>query len=127
MRELAQYYQASNILAQASLEEGAGMAPLEALACGIPAVCTAVGGLARILPGYARLVPRGDSAAMAREFQWVATNRVAALEQALQGREYVANEWSREQAFSTLSRALLDVYAEYYGAESRVSSRPTTE
>ncbi|MCI0673335.1 MAG: glycosyltransferase family 4 protein, partial [Myxococcaceae bacterium] len=40
MRELAGYYQASDVCAQVSLAEGLGFSPLEALACGIPVVAT---------------------------------------------------------------------------------------
>jgi glycosyltransferase involved in cell wall biosynthesis len=109
MKELAEYYQAADALAQASLEEGAGMAPLEALACGTPAVCTAVGGLARILPGYARLTPRGDAEAMAREFLWIARNCEEARAQALRGREHVRGVWSRNRAFAELGQVLAEV------------------
>lgn len=44
-RELPAYYQASDVCAQVSLEEGLGFSPLEALACEVPVVATAVGGL----------------------------------------------------------------------------------
>lgn len=112
MKDLPKYYQAADVLAQASLEEGAGMAPLEALACGTPAVCTAVGGLARILPGHARLTPRGDPDAMAREVLWVANNGEDARAQALRGRNFVCAEWSREKAFEEIRHALNDVVSD---------------
>jgi len=38
-------YQASDICVQASREEGLGFSPIEAMACGVPAVASAVGGL----------------------------------------------------------------------------------
>jgi len=107
MTELAAYYQAADCLAQASLAEGLGLSPLEAMTCGTPAVCTAVGGLAANLNGYARLTPRRDPEAMARELLWVSRNRDAARAQALAGREFVIKEWSREKAFSEL-RDLFD-------------------
>lgn len=106
MGELASYYRASDCLAQASLEEGAGMAPLEALACGVPAVCTAVGGLGRILPGHARLTPRRDPRAMADQFLWIASNREQARREALAGREFVMRQWGRPFAFDQLRRVL---------------------
>ena len=43
--ELADYYRASDVCVQASREEGLGFSPLEALACGVPVVAAAVGGL----------------------------------------------------------------------------------
>ncbi len=101
--ELAAYYQAADCLAQASLAEGLGLSPLEAIACGTPAVCTAVGGLSANLNGHARLTPRRDPEAMAREFLWISENRQAARAQAVAGREFVIREWSREKAFRELA------------------------
>lgn len=106
MTELADYYRASDVVAQGSLDEGAGMTTLEALACGVPVVCTAVGGMARLLPGYACLTPRQDPQAMAEGFLWVSTHREEAAAQALRGREYVCREWSRERAFTSLAAVL---------------------
>jgi glycosyltransferase involved in cell wall biosynthesis len=106
MTELADYYRAADVLAQASLDEGAGMTTLEALACGVPVVCTAVGGMARIMPGYACLTPRRDPEAMAREFLWISTHRAEAVAQALRGREFVQREWSRQVAFASLAGVL---------------------
>jgi glycosyltransferase involved in cell wall biosynthesis len=106
MRELARYYQAADVLVQASLAEGLGLSPLEALACGVPVVATAVGGMASTLPGYARLFPRGDDKAAAEHLAWVATHPEEARAQALQGREFVAREWSRDRAFADLDASL---------------------
>jgi len=106
MTELADYYRAADAIAQASLDEGAGMTPLEGIASGVPAVCTSVGGMAGILPGYARLTPRRDAEAMAEQFWWISTHREEAVAQALRGREYVQREWSRERAFQELADVL---------------------
>jgi glycosyltransferase involved in cell wall biosynthesis len=106
MTELADYYCAADVLAQASLDEGAGMTTLEALACGIPVVCTAVGGMARILPGYARLTPKQDAEAMAQEFLWISKHPAQAQAQAMLGREFVCREWSRKRAFASLKAVL---------------------
>lgn len=109
MRDLPDYYRAADCMALASLSEGLGMSPLEALACGTPAVCTAVGGMAQVLPGYARLTPMQDAEAMAQELHWVAANRQQARSQALRGREYVIREWSRDKAFSALAAVFHEV------------------
>src|SRR5579872_5425139 len=106
MTELAAYYQASDCLAQASLSEGLGLSPLEALACGVPAICTAVGGLKANLNGFARMTPRRDPEAMAEQILWVAQNPVPARKQAMEGREFVCREWSREKAFRDLVNVL---------------------
>ncbi len=109
MHDLCHYYQASDCSALASLSEGLGMSPLESMACGTPAICTSVGGLAENLVGYARLTPRRDAEAMAKEFLWVAANPIEARDQALLGREFVIREWSSAKAFSDLAGILAAV------------------
>jgi glycosyltransferase involved in cell wall biosynthesis len=108
MIELADYYRTADVLAQASLDEGAGMTTLEALACGVPVVCTSVGGMARIVPDYATLTLRRDAEAMAKAFLWISTHPELARAQALRGREFVSREWSRERAFLSLSAVLTE-------------------
>jgi glycosyltransferase involved in cell wall biosynthesis len=98
--------QAVDLVVQASLAEGGGMSPLEAVACGTPAVATAVGGLALTLKGIAQLTPRQDANAMRDAILWVAGHREEAGEQALRGRAFVEQTWSRDRAFSTI-RAVL--------------------
>jgi glycosyltransferase involved in cell wall biosynthesis len=106
MHELARYYQAADVLIQASLAEGLGLSPLEALACGLPVVASEVGGMAEVLPGYARLFPCGDDAAAAEQIAWVAANPDEARAQALRGRDLVAREWNCRVAFSCLRDVL---------------------
>ncbi len=106
MHDLAEYYQAADCLAQASLAEGLGLSPLEALACGTPAVCTAVGGLGAHLQGLARLVPRGDAERMSEEFLWIAAHPIKARSQALEGQAYVLRSWNRKKAFADLAAVL---------------------
>lgn len=107
--EVADYFRAADVVAQASLAEGLGLSPLEALACGTPVVATAVGGMAVQLHHVARLTPRRDPRAMADEFLWIAAHPAEARAQALQGREMVARDWSREKAFNDLARILDEV------------------
>ncbi|MGE0450084.1 MAG: glycosyltransferase [Vicinamibacterales bacterium] len=108
--EVADYFRAADVMALASLAEGAAYSTLEALSCGTPVVATAVGGMAVQLAGYARLTPRRDAEAMAREFLWIAEHRTEARAQALKGRAMVEREWSRQKAFSDLA-ALIDEIA----------------
>jgi glycosyltransferase involved in cell wall biosynthesis len=106
MKDLCEYMQAADVVVQASLAEGGGMSPLEALACGTPVVATRVGGMALTLPGIAQLVPPGQAAAMADAFQWVNQHTEAARQQALLGRDYVEATWSRSRAFAAIASAL---------------------
>ena len=107
--EVFDYFRAVDVVAMASLAEGAAFSTLEGLACGTPVVATAVGGMATQLVGYARLVPPQDHDAMARELLWVAANLAAARTQALAGRDYVTREWNSASAFTELARVLEEV------------------
>ena len=119
MTELADYFRAADVLAQASLAEGLGFSPLEALACGTPVVATAVGGMAVQLKGYARLTPLRDPEAMAEQFLWVRANPDQARAQALQGREFVIREWNRQKAFVDLLSVLETVVRKEQVADKR--------
>lgn len=109
MTDVADYFQAADVMALASLAEGAAYSTLEALACGTPVVATAVGGMAVQLQGYARLTPRQDARAMGEQFLWIAAHRAEARAQALQGREYVRREWNKQKAFADLLTVLEQV------------------
>ena len=58
--EMARLYEGSSLFVQASRHEAQGMALLEAAACGLPIVGTAVGALTNLAPGAAASVPVGD-------------------------------------------------------------------
>jgi glycosyltransferase involved in cell wall biosynthesis len=109
--EVADYFRAADVMALASLAEGAAYSTLEALSCGTPVVATAVGGMAVQLKGVARLPPRQDPVAMADEFMWIAAHPEEARAQALLGRDMVLRDWSREKAFGDLSRIIEEVSA----------------
>ena len=108
MKELADYYRAADLLVQGSLEEGLGFSPLEALACEVPTVASAVGGLAAHLGPVATLTPRRDAVAMASAILQVASNPEVAHAQARRGREYVVRHWSRARAFAELQQILAE-------------------
>lgn len=112
MTEVADYFRAADVMALASLAEGVGYSTLEALACGTPVVATAVGGMAMLLPDFARLTPRRDAHAMADAFLWIAAHPEEARAQALHGRDYVVREWNRAKAFADLGAVLEDAAAE---------------
>jgi glycosyltransferase involved in cell wall biosynthesis len=106
MKDLCEYFQAADVVVQASLAEGAAFSTLEALAAGTPVVATDIGGMAIQLKGHAQLTPRRDSSAMADAIVWVSQNEAAAREQALAGRAYVRANWTREKAFGDLKEVL---------------------
>ena len=62
---LPDLYRQSELFVLTSRHEAQGMAPLEAAACGLPIVGTAVGILPELAPSAALTVPKGDHAALA--------------------------------------------------------------
>lgn len=115
MKDVADYFRAADVMALASLAEGAAYSTLEALSCATPVVATDIGGMAVQLAGYARLTPRQDPDAMAREFLWIASHREEARAQAMRGREMILRDWNREKAFDDLREILETVVAERGG------------
>lgn len=59
--DVAPYLAACDVYVSAACNESFGMANLEAMYCGAPAVCTAVGGVPEVTGGQVLLVPGGDS------------------------------------------------------------------
>lgn len=104
---LADCYRASDVCVQASREEGLGFSPLEALACGVPVVASAVGGLLDTIrdgdTGWT--VPAGDPAALADAVAAVFDNPGEAARRTANGRALVLRLYEREVAF----RALTDI------------------
>lgn len=123
MQDLADFFRLADALVQSSLEEGLALSTLEGLAAGCPVIATAVGGMAQALPGYARLVPRQDPEAVARELLWIAAHREDARQQALRGAAMVAAHFSRDRAFADW-RALLASVAR--GAPPPAAATPPT-
>jgi glycosyltransferase involved in cell wall biosynthesis len=102
--ELAEYYQASDVCVQASREEGLGFSPLEALACGIPVVAAAVGGLRdTIVEGHTGWTySPGDAQALARAIAHVLDDPAEARRRTGHGRALVAREYDRDMVFGRL-------------------------
>jgi glycosyltransferase involved in cell wall biosynthesis len=107
--EVADYFRAADVMALASLAEGAAYSTLEALSCATPVVATDIGGMAVQLKGFAQLTPRRDPEAMAEAFMWIHEHPIDARAQAMRGRAMIEREWSREKAFGDLARIIESV------------------
>src|SRR4029450_4407181 len=92
MIDVADYFRASDVMALASLAEGAAYSTLEGLACMTPVVATAVGGMAVQLQGYARLTPRQDPGAIADALIEIASDAEASRARMRPGRDHVCRE-----------------------------------
>ncbi len=117
-RELPLSYQASDLCVQASRDEGLGFSPLEALACEVPAVATAVGGLLETIvdgqTGWS--YPAGDAAALAAAIADALDRPEEARRRAAAGRAMVKERFERKQVFDELFDVLAGTRAEPRGA-----------
>ena len=104
--DLADLYRASDVCVQASREEGLGFSPLEALACGVPVVASAVGGLNDTIrdgdTGWQ--VPVGDAGALARAIDAVLGDPGEAARRTARGADMVARTYGRDAVFDALIR-----------------------
>jgi glycosyltransferase involved in cell wall biosynthesis len=106
--ELADYYRASDVCVQASREEGLGFSPLEALACGVPVVASAVGGLKDTIrdgdTGWQ--VPVGDADALAGAIAQVLDNPAEAARRVQAGAERVDRGYEQRAVFDAFVERL---------------------
>ena len=86
-RDLIRLYQNSSLFVYPSLEEGFGLPPLEAMACGIPTIATETSSLTENLNGAALLVPPDDAPALARALAAVLREPELRADLAARGRE----------------------------------------
>jgi glycosyltransferase involved in cell wall biosynthesis len=105
---LADHYCASDVCVQSSVEEGLGFSPLEALACGVPVVATAVGGLNDTIrngeTGWQ--VPLGDAAALADAIVDILDGAEEAARRTRVGAAAVERSYDRRLVFETFVNRL---------------------
>jgi glycosyltransferase involved in cell wall biosynthesis len=109
LKGLALDYQASDLCVQASREEGLGFSPLEALACGVPVVAAAVGGLREtIVDGETGWTyPVADEIGLARSIVAAFDHPAEARRRTETGRKLVAERFERRRVFDRLETLLL--------------------
>src|SRR6266516_839323 len=100
-RDLPQDYRASDICVQASRAEGLGFSPLEALACGVPVIATATGGLSETIvdaeTGWT--YPVGNVERLTRQLEEVLDNPAEAKRRAVAGRAMVKARFEEHRVF----------------------------
>jgi glycosyltransferase involved in cell wall biosynthesis len=107
-RQLPSDYQASDLCVQASREEGLGFSPIEALACGVPVVAAATGGLqATIIAGHTGWTyPVGDAKRLAEAMKAALSDPAESERRAAAGQKMVCSEFARDIVFERLERLL---------------------
>ena len=100
--ELAALYTAASVYFDPSLQEGFGMQVVEAMACGVPVVCSDRGALPEVTGGAAHLVPADDPAAQVRVLESVLRG---ASDSGKRGREQ-ARSFNWDDTAATIHRGL---------------------
>jgi glycosyltransferase involved in cell wall biosynthesis len=112
-RRLRDYYAAADVFALPSTSEAQGIVALEAMACGLPVVASAVGGLLETIDTgrTGHLVPPGDAAAVARAVLALLENEPHRRQIAVAARQAVERDFSWAKAVE----ATIDVYRDVLG------------
>ena len=117
--ELVAQYQQARVFAYAPHEEPFGLAVLEAMACGLPVVAVAEGGvLESIRPGESGLVTNREEQAFAEALSRVTSDGELAQSLGGAGRRSAVTDWTWDAAGRRLESHLADVA----GADSEVLS-----
>ena len=107
-RELPMDYQASDICVQASREEGLGFSPIEAMACGVPVVASAVGGLKETVvdgrTGWS--YPVGDAHRLAKCIEEILDNPAEAERRSAEAIRMVRQRYDHRDAFANLETVI---------------------
>lgn len=108
-RDIPELLQAADIFALTSVSEAASLTLLEAMAAGLPAVVTEVGGNPEIVRHGREglLVPRGDAVAVAAALKRLLEDPEQAASLGQAGRERVAKRYRLERT--------VEVYSQLYG------------
>ncbi|MEV4386621.1 glycosyltransferase [Micromonospora sp. NPDC049580] len=116
--EMGRWYRSADLLVAAPWYEPFGLTPLEAMACGVPVVGTAVGGIRdTVVDGTTGdLVPARDPNALAAAIQRLLDDRIRRFRYATAARERARSRYSWEATAERL--------AEVYGEVAAVR-RPT--
>jgi glycosyltransferase involved in cell wall biosynthesis len=107
-RELPMDYQAIDICVQASREEGLGFSPIEAMACRVPVVASAVGGLKETVidgrTGWS--YPVGDAHALAKCIEQIIDNPAEAERRSEEAIRMVRQRYDHRDAFDRLEAVI---------------------
>lgn len=115
--DLVKHYQAMDLFVAPARWEGFGLTPIEAMACGVPAVATRVGAFeAQIVEGETgRLVDPGDAGALAEAINALLSNQKALDRMGEAGRGHVLQHFTIERE----AKAIVEVYRDLLARRSR--------
>jgi hypothetical protein len=109
--ELSLLYNGARLFVFPSLEEGFGLPPVEAMACGAPVIASNVSSMPEVLGEAALLVPPRDAQVLSEAMTEVLANRALAAELRARGLRH-----SRQFSWEETARKTLAVYEAVWGA-----------
>ncbi len=125
-KRMAEYYCASDVFIHAAKGEAFGKTITEALACGVPAVATAVGGIPEQIEngrtGF--LVPPGDSVAMSASIKRLLADENLCLSIGQAGAAEVNRRFGLERQVSSFLAWYQEILEDWAGAQYHALSNP---
>jgi glycosyltransferase involved in cell wall biosynthesis len=106
-RDTREYYAAADAFVLNSLSEGTPRALLEAMALGLPAICTSVGGVPEMLHGFGWLTAAGNRESMVAALLEAARDPLRARDLGEQAREFVRVNYAARGVVSSYQSQLL--------------------
>lgn len=104
--DMGWYYAAADIYVSTSITEAFGLANLEAVIMGLPALCTAVGGVPEVVGSGAWLIPAHDPDALVTALHTLVTDGYARQQWQQRARQWTA----RWPLVSTVTEAYIAMY-----------------
>jgi glycosyltransferase involved in cell wall biosynthesis len=120
--DLPALYRSAAVFVYPSLYEGFGLPPLEAMACGVPVICSTGGALREMAGKAAALVEPGDVAGLAAQMARVAGDPVLRASMREKGLEHARQFQWRKTAEGTVR-----VYAKVCGTDFNTEDTESTE
>jgi glycosyltransferase involved in cell wall biosynthesis len=112
-------YHQTDIFVLSSRSEGVPLALLEAMSCGLPSVCTEVGGVPEILPdtitGF--LVPPGDAVCLANKISTLLEDATLRENMGIRARDLIKEKYT----VGEMAQKILGIYNEMFAKETKVN------
>jgi len=105
-KDIDQWYRTFDVFCLPSKNESVPLSVLEAMACGVPVICSAVGNLKYMLEGTEAVFTAGDPAALAGDVEHVLRNRDLMQSMKVKMRRRVETEFNQDRQLDLFAKLL---------------------